>query len=62
MPPVPPSPPLLPLRVKAVLLAPPTKHSFPMRNITMSGLGRASIIIEAGEHSGTRIQARVGVE
>ncbi|ODQ96001.1 DNA-processing protein DprA [Mycobacterium intermedium] len=42
--------------------APPTKHSFPMRNITMSGLGRASIIIEAGEHSGTRIQARVGVE
>lgn len=42
--------------------APPTKHSFPMRNATMSGLGRASIIIEAGERSGTRIQARVSVE
>jgi DNA protecting protein DprA len=42
--------------------APPTKHSFPMRNVTMSGLGRASVIVEAGEHSGTRIQARVAVE
>lgn len=28
----------------------------------MSGLGRASVIVEAGEHSGTRIQARVAVE
>jgi DNA processing protein len=42
--------------------APPSKQSFPMRNITMSGLGRASIIVEAGEHSGTRILARVAVE
>jgi DNA processing protein len=42
--------------------APPSKQSFPMRNITMSGLGRASVIIEAGEHSGTRVQARAGVE
>ena len=42
--------------------APPSKQSFPMRNVTMSGLGRASVIVEAGEHSGTRIQARVGVE
>ncbi|KAA1250750.1 DNA-processing protein DprA [Mycobacterium simiae] len=42
--------------------APPTKQSFPMRNVTMSGLGRASVIVEAGEHSGTRIQARAGVE
>jgi len=42
--------------------APPTKQSFPMRNVTMSGMGRASIIVEAGEHSGTRIQARVAVE
>lgn len=42
--------------------APPTKQSFPMRNVTMSGLGRASVIVEAGEHSGTRIQARVAVE
>ena len=40
----------------------PTRKSFPMRNVTMSALGRASIIVEAGEHSGTRIQARVAVE
>jgi len=39
--------------------APPTKHSFPIRNATMSGYGLATIVIEAGEHSGTRIQARV---
>ncbi|WP_050067343.1 DNA-processing protein DprA [Rhodococcus sp. RD6.2] len=42
--------------------APPQKHSFPMRNATMSGLGRASIVVEAGEHSGARIQARLAVE
>lgn len=42
--------------------APPTKQSFPMRNVTMSGMGRASIIVEASERSGTRIQARVAVE
>ena len=42
--------------------AAPTKRSFPARNVTMSGLGRASVIVEAGEHSGTRIQARVAVE
>jgi DNA processing protein len=42
--------------------APPTRQSFPQRNITMSGLGRASIIVEAGEHSGTRVQARAAVE
>jgi DNA protecting protein DprA len=40
----------------------PTQQSFPMRNVTMSALGRASIVVEAGEHSGTRIQARVAVE
>jgi DNA protecting protein DprA len=42
--------------------APPSRTSFPMRNVTMSGLGKASIIIEAGETSGTRIQARAAVE
>ncbi len=42
--------------------APPQKHTFPMRNATMSGLGRATIVVEAGEHSGARIQARVAVE
>jgi DNA processing protein len=42
--------------------APPSRTSFPMRNVTMSGLGKASIIVEAGERSGTRIQARAAVE
>jgi DNA processing protein len=41
--------------------SPPTKKSFPLRNITMSGYGRATVVVEAGEHSGARIQARVGV-
>ncbi|WP_208861745.1 DNA-processing protein DprA [Mycobacteroides salmoniphilum] len=42
--------------------APPQKHNFPMRNATMSGMGLASVVVEAGEHSGARIQARVAVE
>ena len=37
---------------------PPNQTSFPMRNGTMSGYGLATIVVEAGEHSGTRIQAR----
>jgi DNA protecting protein DprA len=41
--------------------APPTKHSFPMRNAVMSGYGRATIVVEAGEHSGARIQARKAI-
>ncbi len=41
--------------------APPTKHSFPMRNAVMSGYGRATVVVEAGEHSGARIQARKAV-
>lgn len=36
----------------------PTRNSFPARNAVMSGLTLGSVIIEAGEHSGTRIQAR----
>lgn len=38
--------------------APPTKQSFPIRNASMSGYGLATIVIEAGEHSGTRNQVR----
>lgn len=41
--------------------APPGKHTFPMRNSVMSGYGRATIVVEAGEHSGARIQARAAV-
>lgn len=41
--------------------AAPNKHGFPLRNSVMSGYGRATIVIEAGEHSGARIQARRAV-
>lgn len=42
--------------------APPTKTSFPMRNATMSGFSHGTIVVEAGETSGARIQARLAVE
>jgi DNA processing protein len=38
--------------------APPTRQSFPARNAVMSGMTLGSVIVEASEHSGTRIQAR----
>lgn len=41
--------------------APPQQHNFPMRNAVMSGYGVATVVVEAGEHSGARIQARVAV-
>lgn len=41
--------------------AQPNKSSFPMRNATMSAFGTATIVVEAGEQSGARIQARLAV-
>ena len=41
--------------------APPQKHTFIMRNATMSGLGMATVVVEAGETSGARAQARIAV-
>jgi DNA processing protein len=38
--------------------APPSRQGFPARNAVMSGMTLGSVIIEASEHSGTRIQAR----
>lgn len=38
-----------------------SKASFPMRNATMSAYGRATIVVEASEQSGARIQARLAV-
>jgi len=38
------------------------KHTFLMRNATMSGYGLATVVIEAGETSGARAQARMAVE
>jgi len=42
--------------------APPTRHSFPMRNAVMSGYAAATVVVEAGEHSGARIQARFALK
>ena len=42
--------------------APPQKHTFLMRNATMSGYGLATVVVEAGEQSGARAQARMAVE
>lgn len=36
----------------------PTRASFPARNALMSGLTLGSVIVEASEQSGTRVQAR----
>jgi len=38
--------------------ATPTRQSFPARNAVMSGMTLGSVIVEASEHSGTRVQAR----
>lgn len=42
--------------------APPRKQNFLMRNATMSGYGLATVVVEAGERSGARAQARMAVE
>jgi len=41
---------------------PPAQWSFPMRNIVMSGLALATLVIEASETSGARKQARAALE
>lgn len=41
---------------------PPTRQTFPMRNVVTSGLGRGTIVIEAGERSGAKMQARLALE
>jgi len=41
--------------------APPTRRSFPMRNAVMSGLTLGTVIVEAGERSGARTQARIAL-
>lgn len=37
---------------------PPSRRTFPQRNATMSGLSLATVVVEASERSGARIQAR----
>lgn len=40
----------------------PRRWTFPQRNAVMSGLTRASIVVEAGNKSGARMQARLAIE
>jgi DNA processing protein len=40
---------------------PPSRTSFPRRNAVMSGLSLASVIVEASQTSGARIQARLAL-
>lgn len=42
--------------------APPTKASFPMRNVVMSGFALATVVIEASHTSGAKMQARFALE
>lgn len=42
--------------------APPTRYSFPMRNVVMSGMAMGTIVIEASSTSGARMQARLALE
>lgn len=42
--------------------APPTRVSFPMRNVVMSGMAIGTVVVEASEISGARMQARLALE
>ena len=41
---------------------PPTQWTFPKRNVVMSGLALATVVVEASATSGARLQARVALE
>ncbi len=41
--------------------APPSRRSFPMRNAVMSGITLGTVIVEASQTSGARIQARLAL-
>jgi len=43
-------------------LMPPASHTFPRRNITMSGMGQGTVVIEASATSGAKMQARLALE
>jgi DNA processing protein len=42
--------------------APPAKHTFPRRNVTMSGISQGTVVIEASDTSGAKMQARIAAE
>lgn len=39
----------------------PTRWTFPVRNLTMSGLSAATVVVEAGETSGAKLQAEAAL-
>lgn len=41
---------------------PPTRRTFPMRNVVMSGLTLATVVVEATSTSGAKMQARLALE
>lgn len=41
---------------------PPGRHTFPMRNVITSGISTATIVVEASDTSGARLQARIAAE
>ena len=42
--------------------APPAKHTFPRRNVTMSGISQGTVVVEASDTSGAKMQARIASE
>jgi DNA processing protein len=42
--------------------APPATWSFPRRNVVMSGMGQGTVVIEASETSGAKMQARLALQ
>jgi DNA processing protein len=42
--------------------APPTRWSFPMRNVVMSGMAIGTVVVEASKTSGAKMQARLALE
>lgn len=42
--------------------APPTRWSFPMRNVVMSGMAVGTVVVEASKTSGAKMQARLALD
>lgn len=40
----------------------PSRYSFPLRNVVMSGMGQGTVVIEATQTSGAKMQARLALE
>ncbi len=40
----------------------PARYTFPRRNVVMSGMGQGTVVVEASETSGAKMQARFAIE